>query len=261
MYSDDRFRCPGHGTLVETPDNRHFYLYHAYDADVNVYIGRQGMLDEVIWDKTTGWPSFRYGKTPSRQAESPVPTVKQEATPVFTDNFSSPVLRKEWIWDVSEPKPVVNISSNKLYIEGNNTHIGSFLGLQAKKANYTFIAELNEKNNESAGISVYGTHENGFGIAVEKENIVLWQVKQGNRRVLATKPFVSYPVSLCIITQFGQYCRFGFMEQNNFQQIGELILLNELPQWDRPSMVGVYSKGEGVSVFSNVSLIWEILKK
>ena len=257
LYGDDRFRCPGHGTLVQTPDNRYFYLYHAYDAAVNVFLGRQGMLDEVIWDKTTGWPSFRYGKTPSLQAEAPVSTSIQQPLPAFYDDFSTSKLRNEWIWDVSQPKPMTTFSENNLILQGNDTPIGSFLGLRIQKANYTLMAELPESKNISSGVCVYGTSENGVSLSVENGNIELWQVKQGNRTVLATKPVASYPVSLCIRTQFGQYSQFGFMEDNKFQAIGQVIHLNELPQWDRPPMIGIQAKGKAKGIFSKVSISWE----
>ena len=256
LYSDDRFRCPGHGTLVETPDKRYFYIYHAYDAAANVYIGRQGMMDEVIWDKTTGWPSFRYGKTPSLQAESPLPSVIQLPVQNFSDNFSTSQLRNEWTWDVSQLKPIVKYSGNRLFLQANDTPIGSFLGLQAKKASYTFTANLPENNNVSAGICIYGTSQSGIGLSVKNGNIELWQVKQGNRTVLETKPVDTYPVSLCIRTQFGQYCQFGLMEKNRFQAIGQLVQLNEFPQWDRPAMVGIHAKGNTEATFTNVSLIF-----
>lgn len=258
LYGDDHFRCPGHGTLVKTPDNRYFYMYHAYDAAINVYLGRQGMLDEVIWNHT-GWPSFRYGKTPSLQAESPVPAVIQQPLPDFSDNFSSPQLRNEWIWDVSKPKPAVSCSGNRLLLQGDDTPVGSFLGLQAKKANYTFIAELPENDSVSAGICIYGTSENGIGLSVEKDNIELWQVKQGNRTVLAEKPANTYPLSLCLQTQFGRYCQFGLMEQNNFQAIGPVIHLNELPQWDRTAIVGIQARGKAEGLFSKVTLSWNTI--
>jgi len=75
---------------------------------------------------------------------------------------------------------------------------------------------------------------------------------------LATKPVDAYPLSLCIKVQFGQFCRFGWIHQNEFQAIGQVISLNELPQWDRPAMVGIHAKGNGESIFANVSLVWDI---
>jgi hypothetical protein len=214
-------------------------------------------LDEVIRDKKTGWPAFRYGKTPSLQAENPVPTAKQQPVPYFSDNFSSHQLQREWAWDVSKPKPVTSFSDNKLLLQANETPIGSFLGLQVKKPNYTFVVNLHENKNVSTGICIYGTYENGIGLSVENGNIELWQVKSGARTVLITKPAGTFPISLCLKTQFGQYCRFGTMEQNRFQAIGQPIHLNELPQWDRPAMVGIQARGKAAGIFYEVLLSWE----
>jgi hypothetical protein len=47
------------------------------------------------------------------------------------------------------------------------------------------------------------------------------------------------------------------MEDNKFQAIGHVIHLHELPQWDRPPMVGIQAKGKASGTFSKVSLIWE----
>jgi beta-xylosidase len=258
LYGDDRFRCPGHGTLVTTPDNRYFYMYHAYDAAINVFLGRQGMLDEVIWDEATGWPAFRYGKTPSLQAEAPVSTSVQQPAPAFSDDFSSPLLRNEWIWDVSQHRPATTCSANRLLLQGNETPIGSFLGLRIQQANYTLTAELPENKPVSAGICIYGTSENGVGLSAAGNGMIeLWQVKQGSRTVLATNPVEAYPLSLCMKTKFGQFCQFGWMKGNEFQPIGQLINLNDLPQWDRPPMVGIHVKGNSAGVFTKVSLIWE----
>ncbi|MDR0795203.1 MAG: glycoside hydrolase family 43 protein [Tannerella sp.] len=268
LYGDDRFRCPGHGTLVETPDNRYFFVYHAYDAAAHVFLGRQGMMEEVIWDKATGWPSFRYGRTPSLQAESPNSSSIQQQPQAFIDNFQSSRLRNEWIWDVSKPKPEINFSQNTLIILGNETPVGSFLGLRILKSSYRLTVELpgNEMAStignsgataQSRGICIYGTSENACGLSVESGNIVLWQVKQGSRTVISSKPVESYPLTLSVQTRFGQYCQFGLMEQNRFQPFGQLINLNELPQWDRPPMIGLQARGNAKSAFTNVLLTWE----
>ncbi|MFW5754664.1 MAG: glycoside hydrolase family 43 protein, partial [Marinilabiliaceae bacterium] len=56
LEGGEEWVCPGHGTLVSTSDGRDFYLYHSYHATDFEYVGRQGMLDEVVWDEETGWP-------------------------------------------------------------------------------------------------------------------------------------------------------------------------------------------------------------
>ena len=67
--------------------------------------------------------------------------------------------------------------------------------------------------------------------------------------------YLGKPGSLCVKTQFGQFCRFGWIQQDEFQAIGQVISLNELPQWDRPAMVGIHAKGKGI--FTNLSLLWD----
>jgi len=76
LQGSDVWRCPGHGTLVMTQDNRYFYMYHSFNV-ANFGVGRQGMLDELVWDKQTGWPIFKNGNTPSVKAPVPFKKTKQ----------------------------------------------------------------------------------------------------------------------------------------------------------------------------------------
>ena len=55
--------------LLRMPGGRTWMFYHAYDTSAPD-IGRQGMLDEVRWDKD-GWPYIATG-TPSPIAKAPV---------------------------------------------------------------------------------------------------------------------------------------------------------------------------------------------
>src|SRR3954468_7510051 len=48
LKGDRRFRCPGHGTPVEGPDNAQYLLYHAYSTDP-LSPGRQVLLDRLVW--------------------------------------------------------------------------------------------------------------------------------------------------------------------------------------------------------------------
>lgn len=54
VLGNDKWKCPGHGTLVRDQAGRDWFLYHAYAADTFIYVGRQGVLDLVTWKKTAG---------------------------------------------------------------------------------------------------------------------------------------------------------------------------------------------------------------
>jgi len=197
LFGDNNWKCPGHGTLVETPDHRFFYLYHAHNVVTNVHVGRQPMLDEVVWDKTTGWPKFRYGNTPSLQAEMPVAGAIQYKTADFKDDFSNSTLKKEWVWDVSKTKPKTELTDNKLKMQADETPVGSFLGLQPRTGYYTFEADIESQANLSTGIALYGTSNGAIGLSVKNQTIELWSVDNGKRSVI-TQPTLHPHLSLTI---------------------------------------------------------------
>ncbi len=48
LTENNKWKCPGHGTVAETKEGKYFYLYHAYNKKDHVFTGRQGMLAEVL---------------------------------------------------------------------------------------------------------------------------------------------------------------------------------------------------------------------
>ncbi|WP_176221474.1 glycoside hydrolase family 43 protein [Massilibacteroides vaginae] len=257
LFGDDIWKCSGHGTLVETPDNRYFYLYHAYNVATNVHNGRQPMLDEVIWDKTTGWPKFRYGDTPSLQAEVPIAGTIQHKTPDFTDDFSGATLKKEWIWDVSKAKPQTTFAENTLKMQADETQTGSFLGLQPRKGNYTFEVSLESQPTISTGIALYGTNNEAVGLSVKDQTIELWTIEKGKRTILAQAKSKQKEITLYVTTKYGNQCRFSWKDANEIHPIGEVLNIDRLPQWDRPGNPGIQAQGNGHAYFKHASLRWE----
>jgi beta-xylosidase len=67
VAANDRWKCPGHGSIVVTPEGRYFLLYHAYAVGEPVSKGRQAVLDEVLWEPD-GWPSINGGRGVSSKA-------------------------------------------------------------------------------------------------------------------------------------------------------------------------------------------------
>jgi len=258
MHGGGQWRCPGHGTLVTTTEGRHFFLYHAYNTATNVYTGRQGLMDEIVWDATTGWPSFRYGTIPSIQAATPYEGIVQQNVQDFSDKFDAADLGVEWIYDASLDRPSYQIKDGKLMLAGNNLPTGSFFGLRPRKDSYTFQATV-EKGASPAGICIYGNKDNIIGLSQINNRVELWQVERGVRMALATEelPQNEKTTVLFFETRFGQYCRFGFLKENIQQQVGTLLHIRGLPQWDRPPMTGIIAGGNGTGLFEEVSISYE----
>lgn len=258
LHGDDTWKCSGHGTLVETPDKRFFYLYHAYDVRTNIHTGRQVLLDEIIWDGNTGWPRFRYGTTPSLQAEVPHAGTIQQAMPGFKDDFGGQALKKEWIWDVSKPRPQTALTGDGLVMQADNSPSGSFLGLKAKKGDYTFEATIGGNSNVLSGIGLYGSSDESAGISVLNGKVELWRVDKGQRAVIATaKTAAPAETTVFVTTRGGNQCQFGWSDGNERQPLGPPVNIDHLPQWDRPACPGIQAYGNGKAVFRNVTLRWE----
>ncbi len=257
LHGDDAWRCPGHGTLVETPDKRFFYLYHAYNTQSNVYTGRQGMMDEIVWDKETGWPAFRYGTTPSLQASAPYPCSIQLPPADFTDTFTASSLGKEWMWDMAKAKPAFTLKDGRLAMEGDDSLVGSFFALRPRKENYRLSATI-EQTDARTGICLYGTKQQAIGLSVGDNKVELWIVKEGKQSLLATEMLTAPEATLYMDISYGQYCRFGYLTKEGKDcPVGDLIQISNLPQWDRPQMIGIQVKGENKKgIFSRVAVTY-----
>jgi hypothetical protein len=242
--------------MVTTPDGRYFFLYHAYNTATNVFTGRQGLMDEVVWDAGTGWPSFRYGKIPSIQATAPHAGTVQHDVADFSDRFEHAALGIEWIWDASQNKPAYQTGNGQLILNGNNSPAGNFLGLRPRRDSYTLQVTM-EKGATPAGISIYGTKDQAIGLSqIGGNRVELWQVERGVRTVLAAEDLPeTEKIVLFLETRFGQYCRFGFIRQDGQPQpTGALQHIRRLPQWDRPPMIGIHAGGDGAGIFDEVQI-------
>jgi beta-xylosidase len=257
LHGGGQWICPGHGTIVKTKEDRYFFMYHAYNAATSVYTGRQGLMDEIVWDATTGWPRFKYGKIPSIQASAPYSTTIQHEVTDFHDTFNQPHLNIEWMWDASQQKPTHRISGGKLFVTGNNSPQVTFFGLRPRKEKYTLEVKI-EKSATTAGISIYGDSDNMMGLSIIGETIELWEFRDGRRSTIATHNIPDYEtITLFVETNFGQYLQFGFVSaQGQRQSIGNLQHIRHLPRWDRPPMIGIHAKGIQETIFQEVKLIY-----
>ena len=80
LGGNSRWQCPGHGSVVETPDGRDFLLYHAYRTIGFQFIGRQGVLDAITWT-ADGWPTINNGEGPSEKAPAPLAAMPSKSDP------------------------------------------------------------------------------------------------------------------------------------------------------------------------------------
>ncbi|MGV3557069.1 glycoside hydrolase family 43 protein [Larkinella arboricola] len=248
LVGDDTWKCPGHGTVVSTPDNRYFYLHHAYNGVDFTQTGRQGVLSELVWNNQTGWPVFRYGTATPAQAESPAKTVQKNKRDVTVD-FANQTTDVPWVWDVSQPKPAFAVESGALQLQNTGSQpAGSFLGLVIKNGTYLLSATVDPKPDVLQSVSLYGDAKNALGLGVREGMLELWQVKDGVRQVLKSQPLpaTSAPVTLQLKSRFGQFYDFYWASGEDKPKPFTSSPVDGafLPRWDRAPRVGLSVSGE-----------------
>ena len=245
------WRCSGHGTLVQTPDQRYFYLYHAYHQSDFEFIGRQGLLDELLWDETSEWPYFRDGKNPTAQTAIPFPNTQQERKSVFFDNFSSEEKSIYWQWDMKRPKPTILRTKDGLKLSGNSEVPFVFLGTSPIAGNYTMETAIVTDENTFKGLSVYGNTGNYVVWGIQGNEIRAYEVKNNEKKLLHQSVLEKKPQYLKIESIVGRMFRFYWSEdgnewhtymENNTHYDGSFI-----PRWGAGIHVGLFlenDKGE-----------------
>ncbi len=252
------WKFSGHGTLVDTPNNRYFYLYHAYNSIDFEYIGRQGMLDEVVWNKQTGWPYFKNGKNPSVTAETPFKGTAQKNDSVWIDDFSSKNDQYFWEWDINLPKPSIKIAKGEMSITKGHNGI-SFLGLRPQSGDYQLMAKV-IPTVEFSGIGIYSNQQNLIAFVANQSELVLYEIKKGEKEVLSK---VNIKKSKSMFLKYeavdGRYFRFFWSEngvkwipvKENVQVDGTFVA-----QWGCSPRVGFIIDGKecSTSKFSELKI-------
>lgn len=247
---NDNWRCPGHGTIVSTADGRNFFLYHAYDAKDTVYVGRQGVLDEITWT-ADGWPTINGGKGTSVRAKSPFGKAQQPATN-FEDDFTTDKLGLRWQWPhVSTPRYQVEKGELVLKVgEGRKGLFDSIVAVQTTDGDYSATTLVNSKelkNGSKAGLFAFGDLNNAIGIVLGGDKVELIKRQKSKEEALASLTIPKADKAYLRMTATdGHKLRFAVWTEDKWVDIGADLNLSGdfLPPWDRGVRIALAAGGD-----------------
>ncbi|AHJ98296.1 family 43 glycosylhydrolase [Hymenobacter swuensis] len=255
LINNDAWKCPGHGTAVQH-QGRWFMLHHAYAANSQQFVGRQGVLTEFTW-AATGWPEFRGGTT--AVAPTPVSAVS------FTDEYTSKTLAPSWQWPVEE-RPTFALRGGQLYLTARPDHTGAALGQSTTAPAYTATTTLLNPAalpaGSRAGLAAHGDPDNTLAVVAGGGKVQLLQTEKGQTKTLAetTLP-AAKTLQLRLQAQQGSQFTFGWSTDGGatWQPLpagGAAVNGSYLPPWDRGIRVGPLAHGpaSAVAVFENFKL-------
>ncbi len=223
LSGNELWKCPGHGSIVEDRRGRTFLLYHAYDVRESIFVGRQGMLDEITWGSEEDWPSINGGKGPS--------SGRRPRGVTFAEEFSgklSPVL----IWPANQP-PKMETKAGWLELDGVLAKAPTAMDYFAR----TVV-------DGSGGIAAWGNAKNAIGVTLSGGTLKLWRRDKGDETVLASVETTARRLHLRFHCTGGN--RFAFSYSPNGQKWTELTPSldgDSLPPWDLATRIALVGPG------------------
>jgi len=251
LKGNETWKCPGHGSIVSDQAGRDFLLYHAYQNNDFVYVGRQGLLDQVEWKND--WPIINAGRGPSEHARVAFGSGEPKRFDTFKDEFQTRL--PGWQWPQAN-EPLVRIESargGRLLLSPNeqevNNPIGAVYARSTTSGNYVAQTTIDMRGltgGAVAGLSAYGDGENAIGVIIGDGRVELWLRRKNTREVLQTSNAPSAGIVFLRMTASeGHRFRFAFSsDQIHWREIGEEIDGSFLPPWDRGVRVALTAGGK-----------------
>ncbi|MEO6316440.1 MAG: glycoside hydrolase family 43 protein [Chitinophagaceae bacterium] len=251
LQENKEWKCSGHGTFVNAPNGKVYYLHHAYNKVSGVFTGRQALHAELTWPQKNSWPVFKE-------------ITAHDARHGISDAFATSASTSWWQWDFKNAVPVTKQSSGHFYLSGSfDTANKTGIVVAVRPAALAFTASTTVANHNDAvkGLAYYGDVSAATGIGMLGDSVIVWVVKDGTRNIRASKYLPGLTkVDLKIQTQPDSSCHFFYKKPDATNWIelttGHAINAGFLPQWDRSPRIGLHIKGSpaDTAVFSSFQL-------
>lgn len=260
LVENEKWKCPGHGSIVTASNGKDYLLYHAYSSREFTYVGRQALLDEVQWPKE-GWPSIANGKGPGMEWPAPFDAPSRNAEHVFIDDFSSATLKPRWEWPQARP-PVTKLQGHEqksLALSPAPDRaidpLGGALGVKTTTGNYSATTAIETKDLSpltQAGISAFGDTENALGLSVINSKLVVWKRQHNKQENLTIEDAPGFsPLHLRMKAKDGHKFSFAVSRDGSqWEPVGPDVDLEGgfLPPWDRGIRVALTVGGSSDAV-------------
>jgi len=239
----------GHGTIVETDDNRMFYMCHAYLNGEGKYAGRQPVIYEMYVDDND-WMAFKGGQIARKTQTLPFEGSYQQSSQAFEDDFTSTTLNVNWTWNYPYSDIQTTIRNGNLYLTGKpvgkKAVNGNALCVRPQFPDYEYQTQVVNRNKSLKGLTLYGDYENFVAWGVEDNQFVLKQYDNNKEVVLFSKPIESQYSYVKILVKEGRKLDFYYAnkEEEWNKALDSSIDMEKLVRWDRIARPGLIHIGE-----------------
>lgn len=188
VTSNEKWKCPGHGSIVTDARGRQYFLFHSYRNESYMY-GRQAVLEEIQWEQD-GWPSVNSGQGVGESSFAPLGLARREFT-AFVDEFKAAELDPGWEWTTaSNPEVRTSVKDGRgLILSAQNQSVRMFGAMITRRIPWpTYAAETAvirpQQKDGVGGLAVFGDWRRTVGIGVSADQITFWETRDNTPRDL-----------------------------------------------------------------------------
>jgi xylan 1,4-beta-xylosidase len=175
--ADEPWWSVGHGTLVSTPDDRWYIVYHGYRNGFQS-LGRDTLMEPIAWTPD-GWPQAPLGVRRSQPMPAPMGVQQRPMIPL-SDDFTSPKLRVTWRpWSETEMSRFqVNRGSLLITAKGDSAGHSSPLTVMARDTSYSAQVTLKSQTDCGAAFGLFYNPDHCLFIELKSSAVQLYSGKQ-----------------------------------------------------------------------------------
>lgn len=262
LDTNQAWRCPGHGSIVEAADGRTFFLYHAYSRSEGIFVGRQLLVDEVHWEAARGgWPSINGGTGPSSSAPAPYP---------FERRRLPRPKNEDWQWPQAQRMELHQLPSFRhgvVLMTGNDGGaeedlLATVLARPTRSVNYRAQVRVDRRALERhvfAGLAAYGDRRNAAGVVTGDGRVYVYRRFRGRERIIASATLPDHAhVELRMETSNGYAFAFAWSSDGKtWHDLPPMVRAAHLVPWDRGVRVALSLGGRpgALARFSSFQLL------
>ena len=230
------WRCPGHGTAVETPTGKDYFLYHAYPAAASVYLGRESVLDTIEWSPD-GWPIVDKGNGPSGDTEANLPAR-------YVETFRTPRLDPEWKWLIGH-RPELHTGDGELTIGASGMTSLTYVAHSMSSLSYKAIVGIPSGSDAASGIGLIGETTRAVTLFRRGSTVALQRDERATHAVVteANVPTTG-TVWLRVSTHANHEATFSYStDQQHWTELGGPLQPGKMLAWDHGLRLGLIAEG------------------
>ena len=212
--ADEVWWSVGHGTLVSTPDDRWYFVYHGYRNGFQT-LGRHTLMEPVEWTPD-GWPRAPLGARRADPMPPPMGVAQRPMIPL-SDDFRASTLQATWgAWNETDMSRFrVGHGVLTIQAKGDSPGQSSPLTVMARDASYEVQVAATPRSECGAALGLFYSPDHWLFAELKNGELRVFDPQQ----TLASRPWKSAYAHLKIVNRHNRVEFFAAENGRDWQSL------------------------------------------